>query len=73
MSIDSKASYHDGGGIETMAIIKAKLTPEQFKGFLLGNVIKYICRYNFKHRKSQGKTRDIQKAQTYIKLLLENL
>lgn len=36
MSKDLKSSYYDEGGIETLDIIKAKLSPEQYKGFLLG-------------------------------------
>ena len=65
MSLDPKSEYYDTGGIETMAIIKAKLTPEQFKGFLLGNALKYLCRYNFKGKPS----RDAEKAKTYISLI----
>ncbi len=48
MSKDKKASYYDAGGIEVLEIIKSKLTPEQYKGFLLGNCIKYSTRANFK-------------------------
>ena len=49
MSIDKKSTYYDAGGIETINIIRAKLTSEQFQGFLLGNIIKYACRLNFKN------------------------
>lgn len=48
MSIDPQAGYYDAGGIETLAVIRAKLTPEQWEGYLLGNVIKYVCRLNHK-------------------------
>lgn len=48
MSKDPKSTYYDAGGIETLDVIKAKLTPEQYRGYLLGNVIKYSCRLNFK-------------------------
>jgi len=48
MSIDKKADYYDAGGIETIRIIKAKLTPEQYKGYLLGSIIKYPLRANWK-------------------------
>lgn len=41
-------SHYDAGGIETIDFIKAKLTPEQYKGYLLGNIIKYSSRLNFK-------------------------
>lgn len=71
MTIDKKSSYYDAGGIEVMEILKAKLTREQFKGFLLGNTIKYSTRYNFKHNDGD-KHRDIEKVEIYSKLLLEN-
>ena len=65
--IDSKSSYYDAGGISTMDVIKAKLTDEQFKGFLLGNQIKYSCRLNHKGDPS----RDAEKAANYARLLKE--
>lgn len=46
--LDPKSRYYDAGGIETIDIIKAKLTPEQFEGYCLGNMIKYSCRMNHK-------------------------
>ena len=62
---DPKSRYYDAGGIETLAIIRAKLTSEQYRGFLLGNLIKYAARANFK-----GKfTRDIEKAGQYAQWL----
>ena len=64
MSRDKKAEYYDAGGIEVLAIIKAKLTPEQYQGYLMGNAIKYLCRANFK---SEDKSRDIEKAANYTK------
>lgn len=51
MSHDKKSTYYDIGEIETIDIIKAKLTHEQYTGFLLGNALKYNCRCNWKHRK----------------------
>ena len=65
MSTDPKSTYYDAGGIETMDIIRAKLTPEQFKGFLLGNSLKYLCRVNFKHSGWEQKRRDFEKAKFY--------
>ena len=47
-SQDVTRNYYDVGGIVTLDIIKAKLTPEQYEGFLLGQVIKYAARMNFK-------------------------
>ena len=67
MSIDKEANYWDAGGIETMDYLRAKLTPEQFKGFLLGSLLKYPSRSNFKG----CFRRDIEKSGIYSKLLLE--
>jgi len=73
MAKDDKAKYYDAGNIETIAIIKAKLTPEQYKGFLLGNTLKYNCRLNFKHPMAGDKLRDIEKTAVYTKELQQIL
>ena len=65
MTKDEKSTYYDAGGIETIDIIKAKLTEEQFKGWLLGNCIKYSGRANFKGTFQ----RDIEKLEFYSKEL----
>lgn len=67
--IDSKSSYYDAGGISVLDIIKTKLTQEQYKGFLLGNQIKYSCRLNHKG----DPQRDAEKAANYARLLLKEL
>jgi len=40
--------YYEVGGIEVIDYIKAKLTPEQYKGYLLGNIYKYSGRCQYK-------------------------
>lgn len=67
MSHDPKSTHYDAGGIETLDIIRAKLTPEQYRGYLLGNVIKYSTRLNFKGTPE----RDAEKAALYAKWLAE--
>ncbi len=67
LPIDDQATYYDAGGISTMDVIKAKLTEEQFKGFLLGNIIKYSCRLNHK----DNPKRDSEKIAIYSKILSE--
>ena len=69
MAKDDKAEYYDAGGIEVMEIIKAKLTVEQYEGFLLGNILKYGCRANFKGQFE----RDLEKMQVYINELQTSL
>ena len=62
MSKDKKSNYYDAGGIETLEIIKAKLTEEQYTGYLMGNAIKYLCRANWK---TTDPGRDLEKAAYY--------
>ena len=58
--------HYTQGGIETIDYIKAKLTTEQFKGYLKGNIIKYISRFEYKNS-----IEDLQKAKWYLSKLIE--
>jgi len=40
--------HYQIGGIETIDVIEAKLTPEEFRGYLKGNVVKYLTRIGYK-------------------------
>ena len=71
MSKDDRSTYYDAGGIETLDIIKAKLTPEQYQGYLLGNALKYQCRLMHKSEGGSGRKRDAEKASNYSKWLTE--
>ena len=42
-------AHYKVGGIETIDFIKAKLTPEEFRGYLKGNVLKYASRAGHKN------------------------
>ena len=48
-------------GIEVIDIIQNSLSKESFEGFLVGNVIKYICRYKLKNGEE-----DLKKAKWYL-------
>ena len=45
------------------------MTPESFKGYLKGNTMKYLWRYE---RKGKGKE-DFKKAQWYLNKLIEEV
>lgn len=49
------------GGIETIDFIQAKLSPEGFHAYCLGNALKYISRADHK-----GGEEDLRKAQWYL-------
>jgi len=52
--------------IQPWDAMQAWMTPEQFKGFLWGNVIKYIARWQDK-----GGIEDLRKARHYMDKLIE--
>lgn len=60
--------HYTSGGIETIDYIRAKLSPEQFRGYCLGNVLKYISRADLK-----GGAEDLKKAQTYLRWAVESI
>ncbi len=53
---------HYLGAIETIDYIRDKLTDEQYLGYLLANVLKYVSRYN----KHNTELDDLKKAYTYL-------
>lgn len=62
----SASDRYTHGDIECIDAIRAALSPEEFRGFCKGNVIKYTWREAFK-----GGDVDIKKASAYIHYLLE--
>lgn len=59
-------AHYTSGGIECIDAIKAALTPEEFRGFLKGNVIKYAWRERLK-----GGVESLKKAAWYLTRLTE--
>ena len=62
-------SHYNMGKIETIDLIKDSLSFEGYKGFLKGNIIKYIARYEYKGNELE----DLQKAKWYLDKLIEEL
>ena len=58
--------HYVSGGIECIQAIKAQLSPEEYKGFLKGNVAKYLWRESKK-----GGIQSLEKAEWYLKALIE--
>ena len=59
--------HYDNGKIECIDWIEERLSPEEFKGYLLGNALKYSYRYADKGKPVE----DLRKAQWYLKKLEE--
>lgn len=53
--------------IQPWDAMQAWMSPEQFRGFLRGNAIKYLARYNHK-----GGVEDLRKARHYLDKLIED-
>jgi len=54
-------AHYQRGGIETIRFIAAKLGPEGFKSYCIGNVYKYLSRHEDK-----GGKEDLEKAGVYL-------
>ena len=57
--------HYTKGDVECIDAIEAALTPEEFRGYIKGNVLKYIWR-----ERSKGNDEDLSKARWYLNRLL---
>jgi len=60
--------HYTHNGIEAINVIEAKLTDEQYEGYLQGSVMKYLLRSNYKGKRNE----DLKKAQWYLNTLVNN-
>ena len=58
-------SHYTTGGLEVLEVIERKLGHEQYKGYLKGNILKYLLRFEYKNG-----LEDLQKADFYLKRLI---
>ena len=63
--VNSPIHYADGNGVECIEAIEASMSMEEFKGFLKGNVQKYVWRYAQKNG-----AEDLKKAKWYLERLI---
>ena len=62
-------SHYTQGGIECYKAIEASMTPEAYKGYLKGNVLKYVWRYE----KKGSEIENLRKAEWYLKELIKEV
>lgn len=60
--------HYRSKAVQPWTAMQAWMTPEEFEGFLRGNVIKYIARY-----KDKEGLQDVYKAKHYMERLIEHL
>ena len=61
-----KPMHYAAGSVECIDAIEAQLTPEEFRGYLKGNIAKYMWR----ERKKGGKE-SLKKAKWYLNKLID--
>tara|TARA_R100001463_G_scaffold33678_2_gene74435 strand:- start:68 stop:304 length:237 start_codon:yes stop_codon:yes gene_type:complete len=66
--VNRPGHYTKDGGIECIDGIKASMSSAAFKGYLKGNVMKYIWRYE-----NKNKLEDLQKANVYLGWLIKEV
>jgi len=65
----NKPAHYNTGNIECIEAIEASMSEEEFKGYLKGNAMKYLWRYNYKGFSIQ----DLEKCIWYITKLKEKI
>ena len=63
--VNSPAHYTQGG-IEAITAIEASMPPEAYEGYLKGNIMKYMWRYEKKAKPVE----DLKKARWYLDRLI---
>lgn len=58
-------NHYCRGGVECIEAIKASMSREAYKGYLKGNIVKYLWRWEQK-----GGLQDLEKAQVYLGWLI---
>lgn len=61
-----KPQHYNSGGIEAITAIEASMAPEAYAGYLKGNVMKYLWRYEKKEKPIE----DLKKARWYLDRLI---
>lgn len=63
-----KQEHYTNNDIQPIEIMKQNMTTEEYRGFLLGNIIKYPLRY-----KDKNGLEDLKKALTYLTWLIDDV
>jgi len=63
--VNSPAHYNRKG-VEAIQAIEASMSPEEYRGYLKGNCMKYLWRYQYKGKPVE----DLKKCQWYLDRLI---
>ena len=64
-----KPDHYNNGAIEAIEAIKASMPEGEFRGYLKGNALKYLWRYDYKGKPIE----DLRKCRWYIERLIQEV
>jgi hypothetical protein len=65
----TRPDHYNKGAIEAIEAIKASMPENEFRGYLKGNALKYLWRYDYKGKPIE----DLRKCKWYIDRLIEEV
>jgi len=69
IDVVNNPQHYNTGNIECIEAIQESMSPEAFKGYLKGNTMKYLWRYDYKGKASE----DLEKAGWYLNKLIKEV
>lgn len=69
VDVVNSPSHYKSGGIEAIEGIEASMGPEAYAGYLKGNIMKYMWRYERKGKPIE----DLKKARWYLDRLIQKV
>lgn len=66
MNTDVRHQPHYDHGIQPIDYMRSRFTTEELRGFLTGNILKYVSRFSRKDG-----VRDLEKARVYLDWLID--
>ena len=69
VDVVNNPQHYNTGNIECIEAIQESMSPEAFKGYLKGNTMKYLWRYDYKGKASE----DLEKAGWYLNKLIKEV
>jgi hypothetical protein len=65
----NRPDHYNNGAIEAIEAIKASMPEHEFNGYLKGNALKYLWRYDYKGKPIE----DLRKCKWYIERLIKEM
>ena len=63
--------HYNQNTVETINLIRDSMEPQEFRGYLKGNIFKYVSRCRYKDKENPLK--DLLKAEWYLSKLIEDM